>query len=487
MSLSLVLVWSGVLLIALADDLAAIVAPPLVSAYVAVNDFASLPNETSRPTFEQGPVTTPPDSLEAKDQLSEPAAAVAPEDTTPPQDVHLPEPVAPSAGSLLKHLAELDATLQTALATAAPSSAGRVFAQLGSPGGYVPYGALSISSPHTVQGKRYPAGTFEYLHGLFKIPLPLPNVPVESAQRTGESSTCPLTGLPLTNPNLLNRRPLNIRVDNAPLARPQSGLSSADIIFETLTEGGVTRFTAVFLCTPHDVQVGPIRSARLIDLQLAPMFKAILVHVGASAPVTDMIWSSEIGSAEMDPDQRDSPGFGRVAWRRVPHNMYARTDALWAAAAEQHVDGPVDLTGFAFDSKAPDGGQAVRAIHVPAGAAADVSYAFADGLYTKRISGAAHLDMTTGQPLRFANVIVLYAKLTVTPIIEDVQGERSLFFDVQGEGRALLFRDGQSYEAVWHRDARNLLFRFTDENGNVLALKPGTTIVNIVSPDIPVT
>ncbi len=358
--------------------------------------------------------------------------------------------------------------------------------QTGVSASYVPPGALSVSAARRVRGKYYPPGSFEYLHGLFHVPFELPDVSKASVKLPPAvaAGLCPLTGLPLASPALASRRPLNVRVDNSPAARPQSGLSQADIVFETLAEGGITRFTAVYLCTPDAVPVGPIRSARLIDLQLAPMFKAILVHAGASAPVEDMIWSSEVGDAEFDPILRDSPGFSLVPWRVAPHNVYANTGTLWDMARRTGLNGPVDLQGLSFDANAPAGGSPVRAVRVPYSDASLVGYTYADGSFSKTIDGAVHADLGTGQALRFANVIVLFAKETITPIVEDSEGAHSLHFDVQRQGRALLFRDGQMYDARWLREGRNILFHFVDARGNSLPLKPGTTIVNIAPLDL---
>lgn len=363
------------------------------------------------------------------------------------------------------------------------------YEQVGEPGGYVPLGAMSISAAHTVKGKYYPAGTLEYLHGLYKIPFPLPYIAKDtlSLPPPVPAGQCPLTGLPLANPALLNRRPLNVRIDNAPPARPQSGLGSADIIFETLAEGGITRFTAVFLCSAADADIGPIRSARLIDLQLEPMFKAILVHVGAAAPVTDMIWSSEVGEFDFDPVLRGTPGFGRIPSRPSPHNVYTSIGTLWSVAGSRGMVGPVDLQGLSFDANAPAGGVRANVVRVPYSAVSDVSYTYNDGRYTKLLGGAPHVDANTGQPIRLANVIALYAKATYTSVLEDGVTSRSLHFNVQGAGNALLVRDGLAYSITWYREGRNILFHFRDVHGNPIPLKPGPTIVNIVPLELRVT
>lgn len=364
------------------------------------------------------------------------------------------------------------------------------YPQTGSPGGYVPPGAMSVSAARTVNKKYYPAGTFEYLHGQLRIPFPLPNVSKAQVKLppAPAADLCPLTGTPLTTPAALQRRPLNARIDNSPPARPQSGLGEADMIFESLAEGGVTRFTAVFLCSNVDADIGPIRSARLIDLQLAPMLKAILVHVGASAPVLDMIWSSEVGEADFDPVFRASPAFGRISSRPVPHNMYSSIGALWQVAKARGLTGPVDLQGLSFSAQVPPGGNKATSISIPYHySASNVGYEYENGLYVKTIGGEPHTDMTTGRALRFANVIILYAQTTASEAYEDGVSSRSLYYNVQGAGRAILVRDGFAIPVVWHHEGRNIPFHYTDEDGNHIPLKPGKTMVNIVPLELGVT
>ncbi|MBI5052526.1 MAG: DUF3048 domain-containing protein, partial [Chloroflexi bacterium] len=109
---------------------------------------------------------------------------------------------------------------------------------------------------------------------------PLPTVaPLPTATPAPDSVLCPLTGLPVSKSVLATRRPLMVQLGNSGPERPQFGLAQADLIFETLSEGGITRFSAVYLC--QDAQdIAGVRSARLINLQIIPIFDAILAHVG---------------------------------------------------------------------------------------------------------------------------------------------------------------------------------------------------------------
>ena len=92
-----------------------------------------------------------------------------------------------------------------------------------------------------------------------------------------------------------------------------------------------------------------------------------------------------------------------------------------------------------------------------------------------------------GTHLAADNVVVLYSAMTVTPIVEDSLGGRSLHFALQGRGRAVLFRDGQVWDAHWQREGENVLVRVVDEGGQNIPLAPGQTWVQIVPDTLAVT
>lgn len=114
-------------------------------------------------------------------------------------------------------------------------------------------------------------------------PEPTP-APVQEEQNVEEPSTslytAPLTGLPVDE--AITRRPLAVMINNAPAARPQSGLSSADIILEVLAEGGITRFIAIFQSEGAAETVGPVRSIRPYLIELGESYDGVLVHAGGS-------------------------------------------------------------------------------------------------------------------------------------------------------------------------------------------------------------
>ncbi len=343
------------------------------------------------------------------------------------------------------------------------------------------------SPARTAGGRTYPPGAFEFIHTQFSVPPPPARVPDEfvAGLPAVPDGVCPLTGLPVENPAVLQRRPLNVRVDNSEPARPQAGLAFADVVWETLAEGGITRFTATYLCQDAET-IGPVRSARLIDLQLWPMLDAVLVHVGASQPVMDMILSSPWAEANLD-EYLGAPGFYRipeapVSWLRT----YTGTGLLWEAVEAMGQQRPSrTLRGWRFDqTPPPEGGQPAVELLIPfsqlASSVVRFRYDEASGTYVRYQGEAPHVDRLTGEPLRAATVFVVFAEMTVTEIVEDSLGSRSLHFKVYGEGPALVVRDGLAYEVTWRREGENVMIRPVDAEGHIVPFKPGPIWVEIV-------
>jgi hypothetical protein len=325
-------------------------------------------------------------------------------------------------------------------------------------------------------------------------PTPLPTTPprtvIPEAQATAapQANLCPLTGQSLGGTTLEGRRPLLIKLGNSPPERPQSGLQEADVIVEHLTEGAITRFSAVYYCTAA-AEIGPIRSARLIDLELVPMFGAIFAHVGGSEPVRQMIARSEIAPADLD-DYGRAPIFREIETRKRPFNRYTSTQELWALAAQNSMITGVTVPAFQFAIEAPPGGRAANQVTVPYRANlsdAVFRYEPQSNTYLRSSGSTPHLDPATNLPLHAANVIVLFATHETTDIIEDSLGSRSIKITTSGSGRGTLLRDGQAYDVTWSRSDPHALWQFTGANGSPLALAPGNTWIEVVPPSMQVT
>jgi hypothetical protein len=306
----------------------------------------------------------------------------------------------------------------------------------------------------------------------------------------------PLTGLTVSEPADLERRPLAIKISNAPaVVRPQAGLSFADLVFEHYAEGGVTRFTAVFLSQGAS-KVGSIRSGRLVDLEIAAFTHAMFAYSGSSAGVKSRLIASDIyqEGRVISPDF----GVGEPIFFRVPepgkafeHTLFTSTDALWELTTERGLNTRQTLSGLAFREAPPEGGQPASRVEIAylAGvASAEWTFDPGQGRYRRTILGQPHIDVLTGQQLTAANVIIVYANHVETDILEDLVsgGHYSIEIQIWGEGPLQVVRDGKVSNGRWVRWAREDMLSFYDDAGNRLPLKPGNSWVQLVPLDFPV-
>lgn len=298
----------------------------------------------------------------------------------------------------------------------------------------------------------------------------------------------PLTGLRVPDPAVLNRRPLAIKISNyPPVVRPQSGVDLADLVFEHYAEGGVTRFTAIYLSQDAE-PVGSVRSARLIDLEIPAMFKAILAYSGASVGVNARIRASDFIERALSPDF----GVGAPIFWRIPregvaveHTLFTSTRRLWEEATRRGINRPQDLRGMVFSEQLSLGGRPVSTLIVPY-RVEPVSWRYdpGSGRWFRWTAGQPHMDALTGRQLSAANVVVVYAHHQTTDILEDQLGNYSIEIQIWGSGPVRIFRDGRMLEGQWQRFRREDMLRFVDAQGQPIPLKPGNTWFQMVPLDM---
>ena len=295
----------------------------------------------------------------------------------------------------------------------------------------------------------------------------------------------PLSGI-VTGQRVAGRRPVAVKVANDPGARPQWGISEAEIVYEHVTEGGVTRFTCIFILSDHP-RVGPIRSARLIDVDLIREFDALFAHVGGSPPVREHL--QVLGPLDRDEFFYSAGGpYYRTEDRFAPHNTFINLPALREAGLAVGLPGTVELAPTLFYSEQPEAGD-LHALNVPPPPASSdtyrSTYAFDAGtrLYAKSQNNAPHIDGATGEQINVANVVLQYTNIVATEYEEDFLGNRSLDIDTVGEGDVTIFRDGLGLPGRWVREAIADRTRYLDRDGNQIALRPGHTWVHMLSPD----
>ncbi len=295
--------------------------------------------------------------------------------------------------------------------------------------------------------------------------------------------SCPLDGSQTTDRSNTMNRPLVVQIDNAPAARPQAGLSQADIVYEEMAEGQITRYNAVFAC--HDAaSVGPVRSARLIDLELTPEYGALLVNSGSSQGTAARLRAA----AAYVPNMTDSSfpaAFHRVNDRFAPHNLMTSTAALRKAAANGGLSVQANIVGPTFKADSPPAQAQVTKISVPYSPWASVSYTYDAGSnsWLRSVDGQQQKDAANDQRIAPKNVIIQYVRVTTSNIVEDASGERGLDFTLTGSGKVLVFRDGQVISGQWQRPGRDDVTTYVDASGQPIPLDVGQTWVQVVPTD----
>lgn len=299
----------------------------------------------------------------------------------------------------------------------------------------------------------------------------------------------PLTGLVVPDPSVLSRRPLLIKISNAPpVVRPQSGIGEADLLFEHYAEGGQTRFSALFYSQGVS-HVGSVRSTRLIDLQLAPAYDAILVFSGGSLGVIDTLRQSKLY-----PYNVISPefGYGPPYFVRFPrqglafeHTLFTDTAQLWQWTVEKKVrqQPRFSTPGMAFGQSPPPGGVPARSASI-AYIMTTASWRFdaLSGDYLRWTDGIPHTDALTGAQLAVQNVVVISAEHKEVDLFPEKYfgKEKSIYIELQGGGPMTLLRDGLAFDGLWHRNDEHDMLTFTDASGRTLTLKPGKTFFQII-------
>ncbi len=302
----------------------------------------------------------------------------------------------------------------------------------------------------------------------------------------------PFTGEVAEDPSSLNRRPITVKLSNAPAdyTRPQAGLNDADMIFEHWTEGSVTRFTALFYDTIPP-NVGPIRSARLIDLELPAMYDAMLAFSGASVGVNQRLNASDFSDRLL---RATEPGFYRTGDETKPfeHTLYIRLEDLWKAVQDKGLNTPPRITTYnSFTSEAPEGGTPANTIKLDMKTEiVEWRYDPETGKYLRWMDNEEHVDANTGEQVAVSNVVVLSPLHVNDPTIceqinNGVCAALSIQIQLWGGGIASVFRDGKRYDVVWEREGRNDMLTFRDFNDNPFPLQIGNTWVQIVPSFMP--
>lgn len=299
----------------------------------------------------------------------------------------------------------------------------------------------------------------------------------------------PLTGEGLDE-DISARRPYAVMFNNLRKALPQIGVSRADVIYEIVAEGGITRMMAVFQDLEGVGDMGSIRSARDYYVNIARGHDAIYIHAGGSPQAYDAFDDWKVTHIDFvngpygnmcwrDPDRRKNAG--------LEHSLLTSGEKVLEQLPERiaREHGDSYEVGWTFEEEVPAGGKPAAKLTVPFS-----TYKTGYFTYDSEKNGylidqhidkrdIPYVDGGTDEPVSVRNVLVLYTD--VGRVKGDDKGRMAV--RTTGKGEGLLLRDGQLYEIAWERGSEKVCFSFLDRSGKPFPLAVGSSYINIVSSD----
>ena len=319
--------------------------------------------------------------------------------------------------------------------------------------------------------------------------------PTASAEATDPGPTlapdadyAPLDGA-LANPDVRQRLPVAIMVDDNVQARPQYGFNAASIVYQAPADGGEARYMMVF--QEMDARrVEPVRSGRPYFVDWASEYRSAFAHYGGDAKT--LIYLPLIDNRylyDIDALAGSGPAFHRDKTRKAPHNAVASSTSVRARAVKEGAPaGMVPGLGvrpFADDlplDKRPVKGSITISYNR---GATSYTYDRARNLYLRSVAGKPQVDAADGKRVTARNVVVLWMGLSIDPESEPHHNRPLL--DHVGSGKALVFRDGRVIPATWKKPSRFTLTRFYDAAGAEIPLVRGRIFIQVVPAGTKVT
>lgn len=325
-----------------------------------------------------------------------------------------------------------------------------------------------------------------------------------------KTESCPLSGTLYSKQQRdwwKKHRPLGIMIENHEESRPQAGLSSADVIYEAVAEGSITRFLAVFYCQNVEL-IGPVRSARTYFLDFISEYGdyPLYVHVGGantSGPANALGQIEDYGWLVYNDLSQFSLGFPTFKTIKQPngrdvateHTMFSSTEELWKVAVKRKLtnvneDGEswdADFVQYSFkdDAKQADRPPA-QSIHLEPWEgfkqyAIDWTYEPIANVYKRSNGGKPHIDSNTKKQLTAKNLVVL--SMTETHANDGYEDNAHLLYKTLGSGKANIFIDGKRTIGTWKKDSRTARTLLFDDNGLPIKFDRGTIWFEILPTD----
>ena len=279
----------------------------------------------------------------------------------------------------------------------------------------------------------------------------------------------PVTGLPVDDPALVDRKLVAVKIDNHWNARPQSGLEQAEAVYEVVVESGILRFIGLFHHSDSD-WVGPMRSLRPTDWTLVKPLNGVLAISGGQPWITRLVTRNDVPLI----GDYGPPLTARWRERDAPHNLYVNTYEVRRIAAERGLSQEPPAPLFRRGPLSGPAEATATYIFFEWSDTSDVVWRWDGSRYLRSVDGESQLWRTregeTGQISADVLVVLMAEGYRACP-----QGEGSCVpaWNTVGENRAIVFGEGRYAEGRWHRPSADEWFTITDAGGAEITVPPG--------------
>ena len=300
-------------------------------------------------------------------------------------------------------------------------------------------------------------------------------------------AACGMSANPIATPTPTPSRPgpAMVQIENSILARPQAGLQQADLVYEYLAEGGITRMTVIYFKPSGTQRIEPVRSARPVTIHLWHAYHGVIFFSGANQRVLDMIAAEHIPALSESSDS--GIYFSRDPSRRAPHNLYTDGDRLAKGVQKYAPRVTYQLPAPGTPPASPAPAAANRIVFDQTNFhRVTYTYSAADTAYAYGTELGPLIDKNTGQPIKPVNVILVQVAHHDAGFT-DVLGAPAVDFDLKGTGPADVFTQGHRYTAKWDLTNAEQPLKILGADGKPMRLPPGLTWIHLVDPGTPIT
>lgn len=313
-----------------------------------------------------------------------------------------------------------------------------------------------------------------------------------------KTEPCPLNGALYSKEQRKwweENRPLGVMIENHQEARPQSGISFADIVYEAVAEGGITRTLSVFYCQDAGI-VGPVRSARTYFLDFISEYGdyPLYAHVGGANTPGPANALGQIGDYgwnqynDMNQFSIGYPTFRRDESRlghevATEHTMYSVTSKLREVGKKRGLTN-VDKEGaswddnfvpYTFKDDSPASNPTAESIEINFWNNSDYgvlwTYDKSTNSYLRSNGGAEHIDRNTKKQISAKNIVVLF--MTEAHANDGYEGNAHMLYGTKGTGKATIFMDGKEIKGTWKKSDREARTIISDSSGKEIEFNKG--------------